>query len=142
MKKVSLTRSSFPRTARLRPVSDKTAKVNRAYRDKRQEYVNRDVCVMFKAKLVRVVGLMFATDVHEIHGGSVRQRTKLDPRYWLRVQRASHDELQVMPKPKQWALKVLFDPENFDPAALSDLPGVYVDPLEVLREIAAIRSEQ
>ncbi len=80
-----------------------------------------------------------AQDCHEIIGGRHRQTTERDPRFWLAVERLNHDELQNMPKAAQWALKVLFDAEHFDIAALSELPGSVVDAAEVLIEIAKLR---
>ncbi len=132
-------KTPMKRSGKLRPVSAKTAKVNRKMEPERREYLQGRRCVLWRAG-----GPLFDHEshhVHEIHGGSNRQTTKLDKRYWLAVHRLAHDELQNMPKPKQWALKVLFDPENFDPAALSDLPGVHVDPLEVLMAVAELRKE-
>ncbi len=80
-----------------------------------------------------------ATDCHEIYGGARRQTTERDVRFWLPVERLNHDELQNMPKAAQWALKVLFDAEHFDIAALSELPGSVVDAEEVLEEVRKLR---
>ncbi len=82
-----------------------------------------------------------ATDCHEILGGTHhRHITEQDPRFWLPVERLNHDELQNMPKARQWALKALFDSDMFSIEALSELPGSVVTAEEVLFEIVKIRA--
>lgn len=104
----------------------------------RAVYVAHKECVVNRMRPAPFEPL-WATECHEIVGGRHRQTTERDERFWLRVHRSNHDELQHMPKAKQWALKVLFDPENFDVAALSELPGSVCDPAEVLKCVADIR---
>lgn len=77
-------------------------------------------------------------DVHEIIGGRHRQVTERDERFWLPVARCNHDELQHMSKGRQWALKCLYDPENFSINAIGELPGSIVTTAEVLYEIKQI----
>ncbi len=103
---------------------------------KRAAYLQDRLCV-----ISRLPGTWArqATEVHEIIGGRHRQTTEQDPRFWLAVERLNHDELQGMPKAKQWAFKVLFDAEHFDIAALSELPGSVVDAAEVLEEVRKLR---
>ena len=105
--------------------SKKTAAENRKLGPERRDYVESHWCVLSQLP---------ATDVHEIEGGSFRQRTKKDKRYWLAVSRLKHDELQYMPKPRQWLLKCIHDPENFSIEAMGELPGRVTTAAEVLEE--------
>ncbi len=119
-------------------VSPKRRKLLSWLAPKRAVYVADRLCVISQlpGRFARQ-----ATDCHEILGGTHhRHITERDPRYWLPVERLNHDELQNMPKAAQWALKVLFDAEHFDIAALSELPGSVVDAAEVLEEIRKLRT--
>lgn len=111
----------------MRRISKKRAAQNRKIAPERRAYVMARTCVLS--------GLQ-ATDCHEICGGSDKQRTDKEKRFWLAVNRLHHDELQYTPKVKQWAIKLLKDPANFEASALVEIPGKKVDPLEVLDEVA------
>ena len=103
---------------------------------KRAEWLRGRECVISLMKGQR--GLL-ADDTHEICGGSNRQKTVADIRFWLPVSRFNHGVLQYMPRARQWALKCLYDAENFDLAALSLFPGFVIHTAEVLGEIRLLR---
>lgn len=116
----------------MRKVSPKRRKILTWLGPKRAQYMHGRLCVVSQlpGRFSRL-----ATDCHEIIGGRHRQTTERDERFWLPVERLNHQELQAMPKARQWAMKVLYDPENFSIDALSELPGSVVTPAEVLEEI-------
>lgn len=119
----------------MRKVSAKRRQLLTWLAPKRATYVASRLCVVSRlpGRWARK-----ATDCHEIVGGRHRQTTERDERFWLAVERMNHDELQNMPKAMQWALKVLYDAEHFDIAALSELPGSVVTAAEVLEQVKAI----
>ncbi len=118
-------------------VSPKRRKLLSWLAPKRAVYLQDRLCVISRLPGRFAHG---ASEVHETLGGRNRQTTERDERFWLAVCRGCHDELQYMPKATQWALKVLFDAEHFDIAALSELPGSVVDAAEVLEEIRKLRT--
>lgn len=117
----------------MRTKSPKTSAIDRKLAPERAAYVAANRCV--------ISGLQ-ATEVHEIEGGSDRQRTKRDIRYWLSVNRMFHQEIQDTPKETQWAIKLLKDPENFDAAAITEIPGKRRDLALVLNEAARMLKER
>lgn len=120
----------------MRHQSRRTAAVNRAIAPARAEYVAAGDCILYVAG---THGPRRADHCHEITGGNHnRHVTKLQRTFWLRVSEWSHQELQGMPKAKQWALKILFDADNFDVATMMSRTP-YPDLEAVIAEIANLR---
>lgn len=119
----------------MRKISPKRRQLLSWLQPKRNAYVADRLCVISRlpGRYARK-----ASEVHEIVGGRFRDKTERDERFWLPVERLNHAELQGMPKAFQWGLKVLFDPENFDVAAMLELPGSVCHPAEVLEAIKEI----
>lgn len=123
------------RTKGIRRVSKKrAATLSQGLAQRRRDYLTERACVLMPS--------VVANEVHEVIGGRFRERTMKDSRYWLGVSRWKHDELQNMPKARQWALKALRDPDLFDLKALSELPGSVVSAEEVLLELVDILSKR
>lgn len=54
-----------------------------------------------------------ATDIHEIAGGPLRQKSRASRACILHLCRACHDEMQPWPKAKQLAVKLYADPKGY-----------------------------
>jgi hypothetical protein len=117
----------------MRHATKQTAAENRKIAPERREYVQTHRCVLSGYS---------ASEVHEIEGGCYRQRTKKDKRYWLAVSRLEHDKLQYLSKPRQWMLKCMHDPENFEVSAMGELPGRVTTAAEVLEEFRKFYLEE
>ncbi len=125
------------RTKSLRKVSPKANAESKELAQKRAEWLRQHPwCVVALMKGQRGVP---STDVHEWVGGSFRQRTKSDPRFWLPVNRFNHPLIQYMPRARQVALQILFVPDSFDISSLSACPGFVLGTAEVLSEVHAVR---
>lgn len=98
--------------SRLRPISGKKAKQNRRIKAARENFRKEMgvCCICGKGHWERLT-------VHELWGGSHRQKTVEDRRFWLAACWPCHTEkLQHMPKDEQLAIKRLVDFEFYDPA--------------------------
>ena len=131
-----LRQTPLTRKTRLRKVSAKRSALMKEVAIERAKFVNSRECVIALMKGQRGVP---ASDCHEIVGGSHRQTTLKDRRFWLPVNRFNHQILQYMDRERQWALKALFDPENFEIGALTAFPGFIVQFCAVLQEVANVQ---
>ena len=67
-----------------------------------------------------------AHDVHEIARGVHRKRAVQERCAWLRACRLCHDKLgdyAIWPLERQYALKMIYDPDNYDRIRVNEIRG-------------------
>lgn len=107
-----LKRSTKPmKRSRLKPISSKKRKAIAAMKDERAEFRGRRCPCGQPA------------ECHEIHGGSSRNESYMLRVAWLPLCWEHHPIVQGWKKARQYALKMLLDPEHFDRKALNRLAG-------------------
>ena len=112
--------------SRLKPMSAKRAAREAEIREARLEY-RREMgsCCIGGCKSV-------PGSVHEIVGGSVRQRTERDRRFWLACCWEHHlGILQDMPWAEQLAIKRHVDPDCYNLAVFNQMASGHVDGVKV-----------
>jgi len=114
-RKTELKRSTKPmQRSRLKPISQRTAKLKRDTTPARRAYVAEiAVCVCGDP----------ASDCHEIAAGASREKALRNRFAWLALCRACHERWQGAFMPAQYAAKAMQDSAHYDRVGLNILRG-------------------
>ncbi len=102
----------------------------------------------YREKFPRCQGRLcneLATDIHEIAGGPLRQKSRASRACILHLCRCCHDEMQNWPKWHQLAVKLYSDPKGYDLAAYNTVVEGFLGKLsqwEVDEAIEAIFNKE